>query len=184
MSDLSGKVSAIDSHEVVNYRLKGFGKYLAHSFRYFGLLMLNPLKGFFPSIATQTILAKNMVSNLRDRVNIEEDKRMVYRAIDYSSMINYASRDLDYTSSQLDSTLEDLENLKMQYNSKFRQYQGDFSEYYSVISKITSMQEAMINNKIKLEIIRSQIKRYSRENQNKLRLVRKLNDDEEKRKKS
>ena len=40
------------------------------------------------------------------------------------------------------------------------------------------MQEAMINNKIKLEIMKNRMKQYKKQNENKLQLVRKLNNDE------
>ena len=181
MADLSSKISLIDSREVSNYRVKGFGKFLFHSFKYFGLLMLNPLRGFLPSIATQTIITRNIVHNLHDKLKVEEEKHTVYDAVDYSALIYRASRDIDYTSGELDNTLDDLEKLKIEYNDRFRQYQGDFSEYYSVINRITAMQEVMINNRIKLEIIRNQLKRHSYENKHKLKLVRKLNDEELKR---
>lgn len=179
LNSLSDKISKIDSHEVVNYNIKGFGKYLANSFKYFGLLMLNPLKGIFPSIVTQTVFARGMVKNLRDNLTWEEKRKTVYEVQDYSSIISYAISDLDYTSGELDCALDDLAKLKMEYNDKFRQYQGDFLEYHDVINKITSMQEAMINNKIKLEIIKGKMKNYQKENENALQLVKQLNNEEE-----
>lgn len=179
LNELSDKINKIDSHEITNYNLKGFGKYLFNSFKYVGLLMLNPLKGIVPSIATQTIIAGNIVRNLRNNLAWEEKKRMVYEAEDFSSSINFALNDLDYTSNSLDDTLDNLAKLKLEYNNKFKQYQGDFLEYADVINKITSMQESLINNKIKLEIIRNQMRQYSRQNENKLQLVRQLNSNEE-----
>ena len=179
LNSLSDKISKIDSHEVINYNIKGFGKYLANSFKYFGLLMLNPLKGIFPSIVTQTVFARGMVKNLRDNLTWEEKRKTVYEVQDYSSIISYAISDLDYTSGELDCALDDLAKLKMEYNDKFRQYQGDFLEYHDVINKITSMQDSMINNKIKLEIIKGKMKNYKKENENALQLVKQLNNEEE-----
>lgn len=180
LNDLSDSILKIDSHEVVNYEIKGFGKYLTSSFKCLGLIMLNPLKGLFPSIVTQTILARNMVHNLHNSLSWEEKRKTVYEAIDYSTSINYAISNLSYTSSALDSTLDDLAKLKMEYNNKFREYQGDFLEYHDVINKITALQESLINNKIKLEIMKNRMKQYELQNENKLRLVRQLNDNEQK----
>ncbi len=178
LRNLSGKISKIDSHEMIDYHMKGVGKYLFNSAKYLGLLMLNPLKGIFPSIATQTIITGHMVNHLRNNIKIEEERKMVYDAVDYSSSINIALNDLNYTSGQLDQTLDDLAKLKMEYNANFRQYQGDFLEYQEVIGKITSMQEAMINNKIKLEIMKNKMKKYRKENENTVQLVRQLNKNE------
>ena len=178
LRSLSEKISKIDSHEIVDYHMKGVGKYLFNSVKYLGLLMLNPLKGIFPSIATQTIITGHMVTNLRNNIKIEEERRKVYETVDYSLSINVALNDLNYTSGQLDQTLDDLAKLKMEYNANFKQYQGDFLEYQEVISKITSMQEAMINNKIKLEIMKNKMKKYKKENENTVQLVRQLNKNE------
>ncbi len=179
LSELSNKISNIDSHEVVSYKWKGFGKYISGVFKYFGLLMLTPLRGVFPSIAAQTVVTHDMVTNLRKQITFEEKRKMVYEAIDYKNTINYAIDDLGHTSDLLDNTLEDLAKLKKEYNEKFKEYQGDFMEYRDVISKISSMQEAMINNKIKVEIMKKRAKTYLDTNDNKMKLVRKMNYDEE-----
>ena len=179
LSELSNKISNIDSQEVVSYKLRGFGKYVSSTFKYLGLLMLTPLRGVFPAIATQTVIAHDMVHNLRKQITLEEKRKMVYKAVDYENSINYAIGDLGHTSNLLDSTLEDLARLKKEYNEKFREYQGDFMEYHDVISKISSMQEAMINNRIKVEIMKNKAKTYLVTNDNKMKLVRKMNYDEE-----
>ena len=179
LADLSEKISKIDSHESVTYRMKGFGKYLFNTFRYLGLLLANPLKGLIPSIATQTIVARNAVHNLRDSLKIEENRRMVYEAVDYSNLIGSAVYDLDKTDRMVDSSLDDLVRLKMEYNDRFRQYQGDFDEYRDVISRINKMQDLMMGNKIKIEMMKARMLEYERVNKNKMKLVRKLNDDAE-----
>lgn len=178
LKELSEKISKINSYESVTYRLKGFGKYLFNSFKYMGLLMMSPLRGFMPSIATQTIITGNVVNNLRKGLMWEENRRMVYEAVDYSGTIYNAINDLDLTDRMVDATLDDLIKFKMEYNEKFKKYHGDFLEYREVIDKINSLQEKMLGNKIKIEIMKTRMKQYEKENENKLKLVRKLNDNE------
>ena len=182
LKSLSDKISKIDSREVIDYTVKGYGRYLANSFKYIGLLMLSPLRGLFPSIAVQTLVTRNTVNQLRKGIVFEEHKRMVYEATDFSNMINYGLNDLDSTGRMVDATLDDLIKLKMDYIDKFKKYQGDFLEYRDVINKINSLQENMINNKIKLEIMKDKMKQYERENNKKIELVKKLNKNEENRK--
>ena len=144
--------------------------------------MLSPLRGLFPSIAMQTMVTRNTVNQLRKGIVFEEHKRMVYDAIDFSNTINYGLNDLDSTGRMVDANLDDLIKLKMDYIDKFKQYQGDFLEYRDVINKINSLQENMINNKIKIEIMKDKMKQYERENNKKIELVKKLNKMEEDRK--
>lgn len=181
LNKLSNKLRAIDSKEVVNYHMKGFGQYLFGSLKYFGLLMLNPLKGLMPSIVGQTLVAKNMVGNLRNGLKWEKQTRMVYDAFDYSNSLSIVLKDLNTTGRMVDSTIEDLSKLKSEYYEKYMQYHGDFLEYREVFSKITSVQEALINNKIKIELMKNRVKSYSKQNNDKLVLVRKLNEEESKR---
>lgn len=174
--DLNEKISKIDMHEDVSYRLKGFNRFLFNSFKYVGLLMLSPLKGIVPSIATETVLTRNVVSNLYNNIEIEETRRMVYEAIDYSSEIRNAISDLNNTGKLVDMTLEDITKLKMKYNEQFKKYQGDFYEYEEVIRRINDMENKILGNKIKIEIMKSKMKEKEMENSKKLIKVKELND--------
>lgn len=179
LDSLNEKISKIDSYERVNYKLKGFNEFLFNSFKYVGLLMLSPLKGVIPSIATETLLTKNIVGNLYNNLEWQESKKMVYEAIDYSSEISSAIDDLDYTDRVVSGTLEDIVNLKIKYNEQFKKYQGDFSEYETVIGKINDMENKILGNKIKIEIMKKRMLEKERENSKKLELVKKLNDSSE-----
>lgn len=176
LRDLNEKVSKIDMHEDVNYRLKGFNRFLFNSFKYVGLLMLSPLKGIVPSIATETVLTRNVVSNLYNNIEIEETRRMVYEAIDYSSEIRGAISDLENTGRIVDMTLEDITRLKIKYNEQFKKYQGDFYEYEEVIRRINDMENKILGNKIKIEIMKSKMKEKEKENEKKLVKVKELNN--------
>ena len=176
LKEIDANVSKIDSHEEVNYRLKGFGKVFKNTLKFFGLLMVSPLKGIIPSIATETIITGNMIKNLYKNLEWEEEKKMVYEAMDYSSMINNAISDLESTGRIVDMTLDDIVRLKMKYNEKFKQYRGDFTEYQFVMQKINDMENKILGNKIKIELMKKKALDQKRENEKKLRLVRELNN--------
>ena len=75
--------------------------------------------------------------------------------------------------------LGDIVKLKIQYNQQFKKYQGDFLEYEKVIGKINDMENKILGNKIKIEIMRQHMLDKQKENYKKLELVDKLNRNEE-----
>lgn len=175
LRDLESKVSNIDSHEEVTYKLKGFSQLLGNSFKYLGLLLVNPLKGLIPGIATQTIVTKNLIHNLYNNLELEENRKMVYEAIDYSTSINIAINNLDSTLSLVNSTLEDVIRLKNKYQSEFSKFQYSFSSYRDVIKKINKMENAVLGSKIKIELMQQRMKEKERQNLDKMKKVKKLN---------
>lgn len=178
LAQIDEAVSKIDKGEEVSYHLKGFNELFRSSFKYFALLMMSPLKGIIPSIATETLVTRNLINNLYKNLEWEEEKRIVYSAMDYSSLINSAIQDLDSTSRIVDTTLDDIVRLKMRYNDRFREYQGDFLEYQDVMRKINDMENKIMGNKLKVEIMRKRALDQKRANEKKLVLVRKLNSEQ------
>ena len=178
LKELDGKISKIDSHEQVSYRLKGFNQLLGSSFKYLGLLLINPLRGLIPGIATQTIITRNMVRNMRRTLEWETERRMVYEAVDYSREIDRAMGDLDLTASMIDSTLEDLANMKAKYEKDFKKYEFSFAGYRDAIRKINKMENAVLGSKIKIAHIQQRLKEKEMQNKNKLKMVKKLNNSD------
>ena len=178
LNELNDNVNKISSYEQVDYHLKGFGKLFRNSFKYFGLLMVSPLKGGIPSIATETLITGNLIKNLYKNLEWEESRKMIYEAIDYSDVISNAINDLDNTNRIVDATLEDIVHLKMKYNDKFKKYQGDFLEYSDIMHMINDMENKILGNKIKIEMMRKRALEKKRENEKKLVLVRELNNKE------
>ena len=176
LKQLEERILKIDSYEKVNYRLKGFDKLLENSFKYLGLLLVNPLKGLIPSIATQTVVTKNIVHNLYNNLSWEEDKRMVYDAIDYSLTISNAINDLDYTTSLVDSTLEEIVLLKDKYKKDFDKYSLDISSYKDTIKKLNKIENAVLGSKVKIETMKVKMKEKEIVNNKKMKMVKKLNE--------
>lgn len=179
LKDLNDKVSKIDSYEKVTYRLKEFNRLLGNSFKYLGLLLVNPLKGVVPSIAVQTITTKNMIKNLYNNLEWEEERKIIYESIDYSMSINLMINDLDNMSLMINSTLEDIIVMKAKYVKEFSQYENSFFEYKDVIRKIEEIENVLLGNKIKVEMIQRKMIEKEKENERKLRMVKKLNTNVE-----
>ena len=138
--------------------------------------MVSPLKGIIPSIATETIITGNLIKNLYKNLEWEESKKMVYEAIDYSTVLGNTINDLDNTNRIVDMTLDDIVHLKMRYNENFKKYQGDFLEYREIMHKISDMENKILGNKIKIEIMKNKALEQQRINNHKLILVKKLNN--------
>jgi len=176
--ELNDKISKIDSYERFNYKLKGFNQLLGNSFKYMGLLLISPLKGLVPGIVTQTVITKNVVSNLYRNLEWEENKKIVYNAINYADEINIALNDIDNAALMINSTLEEVIKMKSKYINEFSKYEGSFSSYKDAIKKINKIENAVIGNKIKLEKIRENMKEKERLNDIKMKKVKKLNSME------
>ena len=176
LKEIDANVSKIDSYEQVDYHLKGFSEIFRNTFKYFGLLMVSPLKGIIPSIATETLITGNLIKNLYKKLEWEETRTMVYEAIDYSRLISNAINDLESTSNIVDMTLDDIVHLKMKYNEQFKKYQGDFLEYREIMQKINDMENKILGNKIKIEMMKKRALEQQKANEKKLKLVKELNE--------
>ena len=176
LKEIDANVSKIDSYEQVDYHLKGFSEIFRSTFKYFGLLMVSPLKGIIPSIATETLITGNLIKNLYKKLEWEETRTMVYEAIDYSKLISNAINDLESTSNIVDMTLDDIVHLKMKYNEQFKKYQGDFLEYREIMQRINDMENKILGNKIKIEMMKKRALEQQKANEKKLKLVKELNE--------
>ena len=175
LNNLDENVSKIDSYDKVTYKLKGFNKLLGNSFKYIGLLLVNPLKGLIPGIATQTLITKNLVHNLYNNLFWEENKKTIYEAIDYSNDINNAINNLDMTSFLIDSTLEEVILLKERYKKEFSKYDYAFSDYNDTIKKLNKIENSVMSSKIKIDSMKLKMKENEKLNTNRLKKIKKLN---------
>ncbi len=180
LKKIGEEIGKIDSHEVVHYNLVGFSRLFGQSLKFMGLMMLSPLRGIIPAIATETAITGNLIRNLRKNVHYEEHRRMVYETTDFTSDVRSAINNLDMASQMIDSTLDEIVHLKMEYNDEFKKYQGDFDEYRDIMKKIGKIEHEMVNNKIKIEMMKKVAKTQEKENVKKLELVNKLNSEEQK----
>ena len=82
------------------------------------------------------------------------------------------------TSMIIDSTLEDISKLKNKYMKDFSKYEYSFSSYRDAIKKINKMENAVLGSKIKIEKMQQRMKEKERQNENKLKMVKKLNSSQ------
>ena len=175
IKELNEKVGKISSYEETVYKLNGVKKLMMQSFKYFGLLMLNPFKGLIPSIAVSTLATRNMIRNLRGQISMSKEEQIVYEATDYSSLLNSAIDDMDLTGNMIDQTLFDIVKLKQQYKSEFEEYYADFEEYRTVIARLNDMENMIMVNKIKVELLKKRAREQKKENEKTLKLVNEHN---------
>ena len=121
-----------------------------------------------------------MLKGVYQKVHWEETKKTVYEATDYSSSINQVIDDMDYISNSIDDNLDKLIKLKEIYNKRFKKYQNDNIEYKKVIDMINDMENKMLGNKIKVEIMKKKALEQKKANDKKLVLVNKLNEEQNK----
>lgn len=153
LKTLEEKISHIDKYEKISYRLKVLNHLVANSFKYIGLLMLNPLKGLIPGIVSQTLITKNLIHNIYSNMEFEEDKKIVFEAIDYSASINAAINSIDNTAKLIDSTLDEISELKNKYITEFSKYETSFSSYKKIIRKLDKIEKVVLSSKIKINIL-------------------------------
>jgi len=175
LKNINDKLLQIDSYEVVNYKLKGFNQLVTNSFKYLGLLLASPFKGIIPGIATQTLITKNVIHNLYNNLEWQEERKMVYETIDFSVSINIFKNDLDKTLNLVNTTLDDIVRLKNKYKQDFAKYEYSFAEYSEIFKKINKMENAIVNNKIKIKLMQEKILEKEKQNTEKMKRVKKLN---------
>lgn len=176
LKELDDEIDKINTYEIVDYHLKGFNKLLGNSFKYLGLLLASPLKGLVPGIVTQTVVTKNIINNLYNNLEWEENRKIIYDTIDYSSTIRMAINNIDNTEILINNTLEDVINLKVRYQKQFGDYERDFPGYKDAIKKINKIENALMGSKIKMNMIRLRMQEKEKQNNNKLKQVKKLNN--------
>ena len=141
------------------------------------MLLVNPLNGVIPGIATQTLITKNLVHNLYNNLSWEEERKLIYESIDYSGTISNAIDNLDYTSSLVDSTLEEIVLLKNKYEMNFNRYSENISDYKDAIKKLNKIENAVLGSKIKIETMKFKMQEKEIINKNKMKMVKKLNEN-------
>lgn len=177
LKELEEKIGNIDSYEQIDLHLKGFDKLLSNTFKYMSLLLISPLKGLLPSVATEMLITKNTIKNLRSNLKWEETRKMVYTAIDYDSSIRYAMSNVSDVSSLVDSAMDDVARLKREFSDRFSQYSYQMPEYKEIIKKLNKMENAIAGNRVKLNVTMNRLKQNKIANEHKLKKVKKLNEN-------
>lgn len=174
LKDLMNKIDTIDSREYVTRHMNGIGDLISQSLRYMGLLVLSPLKGLIPSIAVETLNTRMMIKNIYNNLHMEEVKHIHYSAINYDSELNHHLCSIDYTEDLLNDTLSDIERLKEDF---MLQYDSRISGYDETLKNILKIEDNIRHNQNRVNIIKNNLKRSKKINEEKMIKVRKLNNN-------
>jgi len=171
--ELMSKVNYINKEEYVTRHLRGLGDLIAGSLRYMGLIALSPLRGLIPGIAMQAIATKRLIGNIYRNLHYEEVKHIHYETINYDSELNHHLSDVFYTEKLLDSTYRDIEKLKEDF---MMQYDSKIPGYEDTLKNILNIEKKVIHNQNKIDIIKKNLKKSKKLNEDKIILVKKMND--------
>lgn len=173
-SDLMQKINVIDKEEYTTTHLKGINQLLGQSLRYLGLMILSPLSGLIPSISISAIATRRMINNIYQNMKLEEVHHVHYEAINYDSELSHHLCDVDYTACLLDDTLKDIERLKEDF---MLQYDSRIPGYDDTLKKISMIENKVIHNQNKVDIIKKNLKRSKKINEEKMIKIKKLNEN-------
>ncbi len=174
LDELIKKVSKIDRKEYTIYKMKGLGDLISNSLKYMGLMMVSPFLGFLPSIAASTIATKNMIKNIRNNMELEEIKKVSYEAINYNSDINNKLNDINYAYYVIDDVLSEISRLKRDF---LVQYNSSIKGYDNILNNINKIENKIINNRMKVDIIKKRMLVSKKINDDKMVRVKKLNQN-------
>ena len=174
IENMKDKVGEINSYEEKITKFIGYDKLLFNNLKYISLLLLSPLKGLFPVIATSTLATKNTIDLLKKQVHIEESKQIVYTAENYEKQITTNISSVNDMKYLISSSISDIKKIK----EKLQQDKSLSSslEYKNIMGKINDIEIVLNNNKNKLDIIETKLNGYKKINSDKLVKVRKLNE--------
>ncbi|MBQ8681897.1 MAG: hypothetical protein IJ509_03195 [Bacilli bacterium] len=174
--ELMDKIDVINREEYVTRHMRGIGELLSQSLRYMGLMVLSPLAGLIPGIAMQTIATRRMIGNVYRNLHMEEIRHVNYEAVNYSYELNNHLNDVEYTENLLEDTIRDIERLKndflMFYNSKIPGYED-------TLKKIEKIENKLLHNQNKVMIVKNNLKKSKKINEDKLKKVKRLNDQQQ-----
>lgn len=171
-NELMSKISVISKEEYMTRHLKGVGNLIGQSLKYMGLMILSPFCGMLPGIAMQTLATKKMIGNAYKKLHIEEKKHVRYNAINYDSELNHHIVSVSYTEDLLEDTIKDVKRLKEDFMNI---YNSNIPGYDDTLKNIEKIENKLLHNQNKVFIIKNNLKRSKKLNEDKMIKVRELN---------
>ena len=172
-TELMSKVNHIEKQEYVTTHLRGVGNLIGQSLRFMGLMLVSPLTGLLPGIGMQTLAARRMVGNAYRSLHFEDVNHVSYSAIDYDSELNHHLNDVNYVEDLVDNALRDVDRLKEDF---IRIYDSKIPGYEDALKKIEKLEKKLMHNQNKVSIVKKNLKKSKKLNEDKMVKVRQLND--------
>ena len=173
--ELMSKISHLDREEYVTTHLRGVGNLIGQSLRYMGLMIMSPLTGLLPGIGMQTLVARRMVGNAYRSLHFEDVNHVSYSAINYDSELNHHLNDVNYVENLVDGAIRDVDRLKEDF---IRIYDSKIPGYEETLKNIEKLEKKLMHNQNKVSIIKKNLKKSRKLNENKMIRVRQLNDSQ------
>jgi len=174
LKELSSKISVIDSKEEINYKLSGIDGLLFNNIKYISLLMLSPLKGLFPSLATSIIATKQTLDTIKGNIKLEKNTKIVYMTKDYSIFIKQNMYTVENMKGLVSESLDVVKRKKEEL--KTRCLHLDSLQYLEVLKKLDVVENNLKENEKKLNIIDNKLNEMKKINDKKLKKIKVLND--------
>lgn len=175
LEELTSKINKIDKGKYVEKKLKGMNGFLSSTLRYIGLLTLTPLRGIIPGIAARTVATRKLLNEMLKNMHYETKEKVIYSAINYTSEINNKLYDIDSISDNIDGAIDDIAKLKKEFQDYFSIY--NLEEYENAYKKILLLENNILNNKEKINIMKEKLIKNKKINNDVLTKVRKLNQE-------
>ena len=175
LEELTSKMNKIDKGKYVEKKLKGMNGFLSSTLRYIGLLTLTPLRGIIPGIAARTVATRKLLNEMLKNMHYETKEKVIYSAINYTSEINNKLYDIDSISDNIDGAIDDIVKLKKEFQDYFSIY--NLEEYENAYKKILLLENNILNNKEKINIMKEKLIKNKKINNDVLTKVRKLNQE-------
>ena len=167
-------IETIDRHEYVTSHLRGFGALLTSSLRYMRALMMSPLSGMLPGIGMQALVARRMIANAYRHLHYEDVNHVYYETINYDSELNHHLTDIKYVEDMVDGAIKDVGRLREEF---LKIYDRNIPGYEDTLKKIGEVEKKLLRSQNRVLLVRKNLKRSKKLNENKLMRVRQLNDN-------
>ncbi len=174
LKDIMGKVGKITKEEYVTHVLKGLNQLVSTGLRYIGLMMCSPLRGLVPSIGLQALVTNQMLHSVYRNLRYEKVEHVKYSAINYDRELLDKISDIDFTSDLLEQNLYNIQHLKEDF---LMQYQSNIPHYDEFLANLEKVEDKIIHQKNKVEIIKSKLEKSKKINEHKMKTLDKLNHE-------
>ena len=174
-SELMSKINDIESEEYVTTHLRGIGNLIGSSLRFMGLMLISPFTGMVPGISMQAIATRRLIANAYNQLHFENVRRIHYDAINYDSELNHHLNDVDYADNLISDTLKDVNKLKEDF---MLIYNSNVPGYEDTLKKIDKIEEMLLSSQNKIFIVKNNLNKSKKLNDEKMARVRTLNDNQ------
>lgn len=176
IKELEENVGIIETEKEIINNYDALNKLIKLELKYLALMSLSPLKGTLPYIAIVAAQTKETINLLSAGSLVTQEEKIKYITKDYTNQIENKEYTLIEVEEKLNDSICSISNIKekIKNNDRFR----NNPKYESLITKIETMEDYLIDNSYKIEIYKAKLKKSKTKNSDTLVKVLKLNEKE------